>query len=199
MTILENRLALLDQLVLARGAHGGFEEGVCAVEAAAWLAGEPHTDHPACVSPVIGAFMRSWNDSLGDDDRNHLLKSLVPLTIAMTVEHVIFTNQTRTELLQAWSKNDGWTMERASRQTPDHTWVPPTRSTLNGSRDALVRHAEQIGLTEEPTRNEGYASLAAAGSGHTPGPARGPSHVPDPGDGYDSPIRWHADHERGNL
>lgn len=27
---------------------------------------------------VIAAFLRSWNDTLGDDDRNRLLKPLIP-------------------------------------------------------------------------------------------------------------------------
>ncbi len=39
---------------------------VCLLEAVAWFAGEPHTDQPKCVSPVLGAFGRSWNDALDD-------------------------------------------------------------------------------------------------------------------------------------
>jgi hypothetical protein len=63
---------------LAYGGHGSRTNGLCALEAAAWLAGEPHSDHPECVSPVIAAFMRSWNDSLKtDDDRDRLLKPLL--------------------------------------------------------------------------------------------------------------------------
>ena len=34
-----------------------------------------------CVCPVIGAFMRSWNDSLPDDRRTALLLPLIPKTI----------------------------------------------------------------------------------------------------------------------
>jgi hypothetical protein len=49
-----------------------FEEGVCAMEMVAFLAGEEHTDHPACTSPVIAAFLRSWNDALDDGDRQRL-------------------------------------------------------------------------------------------------------------------------------
>jgi hypothetical protein len=37
---------------------------MCLLEAAAYLAGEDHTDHPACVSPVLAAFGRSINDGL---------------------------------------------------------------------------------------------------------------------------------------
>jgi hypothetical protein len=66
----------LDTLTLEKGAHKP-NDGFCVMEAVAYIAGEPWTDHPACASPVIAAFMRSWNDSLNDDDRNRLLKPYV--------------------------------------------------------------------------------------------------------------------------
>jgi hypothetical protein len=60
--------------------HGGHSPGerMCAMEAVAYIAGEPWSDHPQCASPVIAAFMRSWNDSLPDDKRNALLLPLIP-------------------------------------------------------------------------------------------------------------------------
>jgi hypothetical protein len=69
-------LALIgvDGITLAKGGHNSREEGVCAMEAVAWIAGEPHSDSPQCASPAIAAFMRSWNDSLPDGDRDRLLK-----------------------------------------------------------------------------------------------------------------------------
>jgi hypothetical protein len=63
---------LVGNVELKSGGHKSRQEGVCVMELAAWLAGEEHTDHPECVSPVIGAFMRSWNDSLNDTDRQIL-------------------------------------------------------------------------------------------------------------------------------
>src|SRR6185312_6688031 len=64
------------------GSHEDREDGVCAMEAAAYIAGEEHSDHPACVSPVITRFMVNWNDSLPDDaTRDRLLKPLLPLVI----------------------------------------------------------------------------------------------------------------------
>ena len=72
----------LDGIVLAAGGHKAREQAVCAMEAVAWLAGEPHSDQPQCACPVIGAFMRSWNDSLSSDaDRTRLLKPLLPSLI----------------------------------------------------------------------------------------------------------------------
>jgi hypothetical protein len=46
------------------------------MEAAAWLADEPHSDHPQCVSPVIASFMRAYNDQV-DDGTRQLLKPYV--------------------------------------------------------------------------------------------------------------------------
>ena len=68
----------LGALTLAHGAHATREDGVCLLEAVAWWAHEPHTDHPACVSPVLAAFGRAWNDGL-PDDRRHILKPFIPL------------------------------------------------------------------------------------------------------------------------
>jgi len=64
---------------LRKGSHDARERGVCALEAVAWLAGEPHSDKPRCACPVIGAFVIAWNDALPtDEDRNRLLKPLIP-------------------------------------------------------------------------------------------------------------------------
>ncbi len=68
----------LEQITtLARGKHDEGE-AMCAMEAVAWLAGEPWSDAPQCASPVIAAFMRSWNDALPDTDRARLLLPLLP-------------------------------------------------------------------------------------------------------------------------
>lgn len=72
VVIAPERLSELDELHLDGGAHGTFEEGHCALEVVAWLAGEEHSDHPKCASPVIGAFMRRWNDDLDDEGRQRL-------------------------------------------------------------------------------------------------------------------------------
>ena len=75
-TIIPERLAALPPL--GKGAHDSPEKGMCALEAAAWIAGEPHTDHPACVCPVIAAFCRAWNDGLPANERNAILRPLIP-------------------------------------------------------------------------------------------------------------------------
>ena len=76
--VVKDRLEWLKNISLARGQHGSIDAGACAMEAAAYVAGEQHSDHPTCVCPVIGQFMRSWNDALrSDDERDRLLKPLL--------------------------------------------------------------------------------------------------------------------------
>jgi hypothetical protein len=72
-------LPSFDQVSLSRGAHPRREDGLCAMELVAWMAGEPHTDEPQCACPVIAAYVRALNDALPDDaTRTRLLTPLVP-------------------------------------------------------------------------------------------------------------------------
>ena len=73
------RLAKVQRLY--SGAHAENGNGhveACAMEAVAYIAGEPWSDHPACACPVIGAFMRAWNDGLPDAERTALILPLIP-------------------------------------------------------------------------------------------------------------------------
>ena len=81
--IIPERLARLETLSLKSGSHKrNAALNACAMEAASWIAGEEWSDSPGCTSPVIAAFMRSWNDSLPTDaDRDRLLKPLIPVIV----------------------------------------------------------------------------------------------------------------------
>lgn len=57
---------------LSRGKHASPADGVCVMELASMLAGEPFGDSPQCVSPVIAAFLRTYNDGVGDERRQDL-------------------------------------------------------------------------------------------------------------------------------
>ena len=57
---------------LGRGKHTSPEKGVCVMELASMLAGEPFNDHPAAVCPVLGSLLRSYNDSVDDETRQDL-------------------------------------------------------------------------------------------------------------------------------
>ena len=84
---------------LDKGAHTSDAGAMCAMEAAAYVAGEPWSDHPQCVSPVIAAFLRSWNDGLPDEDRTRLLLPLIPDTIGTATT-------TADEATRAWMATD---------------------------------------------------------------------------------------------
>ncbi len=57
---------------LTYGTHATPADGRCAMEWVSYLAGEPHSDDPACVSPVLRAFCMTLNDTLEDGPRQRL-------------------------------------------------------------------------------------------------------------------------------
>lgn len=65
---------------LGYGTHRTPGDGRCAMEWVSHLAGEPHSDQPACVSPVLRAYCTSLNDSLEDGPRQ-LLRPYLGRTI----------------------------------------------------------------------------------------------------------------------
>ena len=67
----EQPVISIDDITLQSGAHEAGEE-LCFMEAVAFLAGEGHSDHPACVCPVLGIFARPWNDYLKTKDRQKM-------------------------------------------------------------------------------------------------------------------------------
>jgi hypothetical protein len=59
---------------LSKGKHATPSEGACVMELASMLAGEPFSDRPATVCPVIGGFLRAYNDRIDDDRRQDLYR-----------------------------------------------------------------------------------------------------------------------------
>jgi hypothetical protein len=57
---------------LTAGGHSSPREGVCVVELASLIAREEFSDRPRCVCPVIGAFLRGWNDRAPYAERQRL-------------------------------------------------------------------------------------------------------------------------------
>jgi hypothetical protein len=63
---------MIQDYTLTYGTHATPEEGRCAMEWVSHLAGEPHSDAPRCVSPVLRALCISLNDGLADGPRQRL-------------------------------------------------------------------------------------------------------------------------------
>ena len=57
---------------LGKGKHSSPESGACVMELASMLASELFSDHPASVCPVIGSFLRSYNDAIDECRRQDL-------------------------------------------------------------------------------------------------------------------------------
>jgi hypothetical protein len=86
--VIQERLAELRDRVLKNGNHSKYsgkklkklptDAELCVMEAVAYVAGEPWSDHPKCASPLLTSFMISLNDNLPDADRDRLLKDFIP-------------------------------------------------------------------------------------------------------------------------
>jgi hypothetical protein len=72
-----DRLAEVERRQLAVGAHDGPTEGMCVMEAVAWISGEPWSDTPRCACPVVSAYLRALNDGMPAGERQRL-KALIP-------------------------------------------------------------------------------------------------------------------------
>ncbi|HZV72618.1 MAG TPA: hypothetical protein VFF79_02775 [Conexibacter sp.] len=59
---------------LSKGKHASPGEGACVMELASMLGGEPFSDRPASVCPVIAGFMRAYNDRIDDERRQDLYR-----------------------------------------------------------------------------------------------------------------------------
>jgi hypothetical protein len=92
----------LTNLYLDSGAHATAAAGLCLLEAVAWFRGVPHTDHPPCVSPVLGAYGRALNDRLPDDAR----QALVPFVPRMPGTAGDGLDVARLNLITRWLLTD---------------------------------------------------------------------------------------------
>ena len=147
MSILEERLPYIEALQLESGGHDAPNNGLfhaCVMEAVAYIAGDPWSDHPECASPVLGAFLRSWNDSLADVDRQ-MLKPLIPRLVGTK-------ESAKIEQKRAWMATDWLARECA-----------PAFLRLAG----LTDHAEALeglaALTTTKRAVKAQPTLAAAG------------------------------------
>jgi hypothetical protein len=147
---------------LSRGTHQSPDEGACVMELASMLADEPFSDHPNSVCPVIGSFLRDYNDSVSDERRQDLYRyaAIVVGTRASTE-----VQQARVEHLAAWSSE--------MRHRRYATFLPPSTidalacdalRSLGGHTDethtavlALLEELVAIGAPERPQQLEAYA------------------------------------------
>jgi hypothetical protein len=85
---------------LGKGKHSSPDDGACVMELASMLAGESFTDHPSSVCPVIGSFLRAYNDSVDDERRQDLYEYASRVVGSRTSADV---QRARAEHLTAWT------------------------------------------------------------------------------------------------
>lgn len=153
---------------LASGGHSPTDGEYCAMEAVAYIAGEPWSDSPACACPVIAAFMRGWNDGLPDDERDALLRPLIPRLVGTrstaAIEHcrsLMAADWLVREHTPAWLRLARLTKQAdALASLPEITsmkQVPSIRGAIEAARD------DAFAAWDAAWDAAGYAAGDAAG------------------------------------
>jgi hypothetical protein len=93
---------------LSKGKHSGPDDGACVMELASMLADEPFTDHPVSVCPVIGSFLRAYNDSIDAERRQSLYEYASKVVGSRDCAEV---RRARTARLTEWAEE----MQRSRR------------------------------------------------------------------------------------
>ena len=130
---------------LSKGKHTSPEDGACVMELASMLAGEQFSDHPASVCPVIGSFLRAYNDSVDDSRRQDLYAYASKVVGTRTSAE---GQRLRAERLLEWAtemRQRRWTrsfLPRRLRAIGLHRH-PPMDAVGTHAVHAIPRHSDQ--------------------------------------------------------
>jgi len=92
--------ATYQTIKLSKGRHNSPEEGACVMELASMLAGEPFSDHPVSVCPVIGSCLRAYNDWIDDGRRQDLYRYASKVVGTRTTQEV---QRARADRVTEWA------------------------------------------------------------------------------------------------
>jgi hypothetical protein len=144
----------LPALHLAKGAHDTPEQGICLLEAVALFAGEPFTDDPSCVSPVLRAFGIASNDEW-DDVQRQKLKLFIPRLVGTAGDG---QDQARSYLAL------DWLIRTFTPAWLDLAGLSESAAELRGLRRiADMATAEAAGPVAREARSKAHAAVDAAG------------------------------------
>ena len=141
---------------LTRGKHSSPQHGVCVMELASMLAGEPFTDQPSSVSRLLAAFLRMYNDTV-DDRRRQDLYAYASTAVGTACSQV--TEHDRVERLLTWT-DEMWArrphralLRRLTRRWI-HNWQIDPESAARAAIKAMgritdERHARALALVDE--------------------------------------------------
>jgi hypothetical protein len=160
---------------LSKGKHTDPDDGACVMELASMLADEPFTDHPASVCPVIGSFLRSYNDSIDSERRQGLYECASGVVDSRTDAK---TRQMRAERLAEWAEEmqrsrRTWFMLRSPLRVLGRLRRPPIEAIGTYAVHSIPKHTNRTHaavlalideLLEMPSRDERVSArvLAAA-------------------------------------
>jgi len=158
----------LDKLELKVGAHDAPSNGLvdaCVMEAVAYFAHEPWSDHPQCASPVLGAFLRRYNDALPADLRQQL-KPFIPRLVGTNTGAA--DDQKRAWLAVDWSIHvlaPTW-LDRAgltseAKQLRDLP-VVDSASSARAARGIITKARDAAWKKRDEQRSRLYAAADAA-------------------------------------
>jgi hypothetical protein len=110
---------------LSQGKHRDPDHGACVMELASMLAGEPFSDRPRCVDPVIAGFLRTYNDGIDDKRR----QDLYPLAAAVVGTRAVAGVQAeRARMCLQWAQARHINLRRGPRRLlPARPLLPDAR------------------------------------------------------------------------
>ena len=107
---------------LSQGKHRDPDHGACVMELASMLAGEPFSDRPRCVDPVIAGFLRTYNDGIDEARR----QDLYPLASAVVGTRTVTSVQAeRARLCLRWAQRHHGELRRGARRLLPHRALTP--------------------------------------------------------------------------
>lgn len=163
---------------LSKGRHSSPAEGACVMELASMIAGEPFSDHPRTVCPVIAALLRAYNDSL-DDRRRQDLYSVAAQVVGTRATFEI--ERQRIERCVAWTgemRAAHNRVTRALRRRPRPTKrlnvaeVTAQRAVTAIRRHTPATHAAMTSLVDDLCamgRRDDTTDSLVSGFAHVPG------------------------------
>jgi hypothetical protein len=122
------------------------------MEWVAYIAGEAHSDSPSCVSPLLAAFARSWNDGLDDEARQRLRPRL---------GRTVGTAGDGLDEWRAWLCAD-WLLRRSLPVALEQAGLAVGPDELADARRAAAAARRARAKRETPARDAARAATAMA-------------------------------------
>ena len=138
---------------LIAGRHSSPERGACVMEVASRLAGEPFTDEPACVCPVIAEFLRTYNDEIDFKRRQDLYEYA---SLVVQTREGPKVERKRANLCLDWRLKTAAKRRRGLRRL---AWMFPLSS---AARDIEIAHRTARWAAASPSRHADTLKLIEA-------------------------------------